>query len=97
MNTQRQCTSTRPAFVNVTLGDAGLLMYIYSIIADRVIKINRRYCRNHRGCSSFSFQDFSQDFSYFRHRLTYRQAQPPISRAWVIIPPTLSADVTPTT
>ena len=45
----------------------------------------------------FLISRFFQDFFYFRHRLTYRQAQPPISRAWVMLPPTLSADVTPTT
>ena len=45
---------------------------------------------------SFSFRDFFKIFFYFGYPLTYRQAQPPISRAWVMLPPTLPADVTPT-
>ena len=43
------------------------------------------------------FSRFFQEFFYFGYPLTYRQAQPPISRAWVVLPPTLPADVTPTT
>ena len=38
-----------------------------------------------------------QEFFYFGYPLTYRQAQPLKSRAWVMIPSTLPADVTPTT
>ena len=47
----------------------------------------------------YIFKTFSrvfQEFFYFGCPLTFRQAQPPMSRAWVVIPSTLPADVTPT-
>ena len=43
------------------------------------------------------FSRIFQEFFYFGYPLTYRQAQPLKSRAWVMIPSTLPADVTPTT